>query len=325
MRIGVLEGWMNRKRVWSLRLTGAGLLLAGLGLLLALAGGGLPSVPAGEIPLTQPPRYLRSLYGPADHLLIRPMAILEGRDGRLFVGDGGRREVLLLDDRGRLLDVWTAPEMEYPVGLAQGENGDLFVGDVQAGKIFRFRSDGTFEGTLGDGVVQRPAGLFLREGTLWVADVGRHQILALDPEGGSLQRVYGEGPGEGPGQLLYPNYVWVDEDGTVYVADSNNHRIQVFEPEGELRQVLGAGTGEGRLLLPRGLGIDPLGRLHVVSTLAHQVVVLDPSTDRVLATYGLQGSRDGELLFPNGLWTARDRVYVVDRGNARIQIWEYGR
>jgi DNA-binding beta-propeller fold protein YncE len=62
------------------------------------------------------------------------------------------------------------------------------------------------------------------DGTLYVADMGSHRVLALDGDG-TVKAILGTGTaGSGPGDLARPAAVLVHA-GLLWVADLGNHRI----------------------------------------------------------------------------------------------------
>jgi sugar lactone lactonase YvrE len=75
------------------------------------------------------------------------------------------------------------------------------------------------------GEIDTPHGIAVGpDGTLYLAEMGRHRILSVTP-GGRVMTVCGTGEaGSGPGQLNRPAAVLV-HDGVVWVADLDNHRI----------------------------------------------------------------------------------------------------
>ena len=64
------------------------------------------------------------------------------------------------------------------------------------------------------------------DGTVYVADMDAHQVVAID-DGGRISRVAGTGEaGPGPLQLDRPAAVLVHA-GHLWIADLDNHRIAV--------------------------------------------------------------------------------------------------
>ncbi|KDD71732.1 hypothetical protein H632_c4491p0, partial [Helicosporidium sp. ATCC 50920] len=99
-------------------------------------------------------------------------------------------------------------------------------------------ASGAARRALGAGLFWMPhaARLDQRTDTLWVADVGRHQVLALDASSGEVKLALGrEGrPGSGPGALCQPTDASVSRDGDIFVSDGYcNARVAQFDRRGE--------------------------------------------------------------------------------------------
>jgi sugar lactone lactonase YvrE len=65
------------------------------------------------------------------------------------------------------------------------------------------------------------------DGTLWVADSGKHRVAHLTAELADLDDTFGSA-GAGDLQFIQPHSLAV-HGSTLYVADTYNHRIQVFD------------------------------------------------------------------------------------------------
>lgn len=67
----------------------------------------------------------------------------------------------------------------------------------------------------------------------------------------------------------------------------------------------------------------PAGQHWLLATAkeTHQVIVFDAGTGRELSRHGGFGSGPGQLSRPNGIAVAGDRVFVVERDNARVQMF----
>ncbi|MFN8526069.1 MAG: 6-bladed beta-propeller [Chloroflexota bacterium] len=250
-------------------------------------------------------------------IIREPMAVAVLPDGDILVADVGSSSIHRFSPDGLLRRSYGAGRLSYPVGLAVSEEGGVWVADLWQEAVFALdlatdRLDEVEAGPLG---VRRPAGLAFKDGKLYVADVGRHQVLVMSPAG-EILRVLGSGKGQGPGEMQFPNGVWASRlSDSVFVVDSNNRRIQVFDTGGHLLRTL----QPHRLMLPRGLVEDAAGHLYVSDALAHDIVHLDEqgtALDRRGETEGLSA--------PNGLGLAGRRLFVADRGTGRIVIWDLG-
>ncbi len=290
--------------------------------------------PARVVKSSSQPQFSFAIYGPRDQPLRKPLSAVEGPNGDIYVTNAGYGIVQVFDYNGRYKatigrrSMGDAPgpgEFRYPIGLALDGNGRLYVSDSQSGHISIFEGD-RFVGYLAERDGRKefkvPAGLFYHNGHIYVNDLGYHQVLVVTL-GGDVVREIGLGKGGEVGELNFANFSWVDDGGDVYVADSNNSRVQVFAPDGTVKRVYDGGTFGNMLALPRGIAIDGAGRIHVVSTFGHRVEVFNVEGNAAFV-YGQLGENDGEFNFPNGLFVAGKRIYVADRENNRVQVWEYG-
>ena len=164
----------------------------------------------------------------ADARFRSPHAVLWDRDGSLLVCDIGNARVRRVRDR-RVETVVGAEKgtFVYPMDLAWGKDGSLLVADAGA-NLVRMWSPTAGLGTLKtDAPLHTPHGVAAGpDGTVYVADMNAHQVVAIDAAG-RVRRVFGTGEkGSGPGQLSRPAAVLVHA-GHLWIADLDNHRIVV--------------------------------------------------------------------------------------------------
>lgn len=138
--------------------------------------------------------------------------------------------------------------------------------------------------------------------------------------------------GSGPGQLLSPRDLAVDNQGTIYVVDSGNHRIQKFAPDGSFvaawgRQSLAeqeAGVAMG-FNEPWGIGLAPDGTIFVADTWNYRIQKLSPQGEVLLSwdRYGDTAETWWTFYGPRDLAVSADgRLYVTDTGNKRIEVFD---
>ena len=89
-------------------------------------------------------------------------------------------------------------------------------------------------------------------GHVYVADLGDVKIKELSPDGQPVT-VYGEGKGQGPGELNFLNDFEVTSVGELWVSDKKNARVSVFEPSGRLSRTVRSGD----LRFPYRLTLGP--------------------------------------------------------------------
>ena len=158
----------------------------------------------------------------------------------------------------------------------------------------------------------------------------------------------------GGGVMIWPHGIDVDDQGNVWVTDARaatpaelsenpdaagkGHAVYKFSPEGEILLTLGtpgvAGDGTGALLNePNDVITGPNGDIYVGDGHSGQGGNADLSTvsriakydrtGRFLESWGRIGTAPGEFRTPHGLaFDSQGRLFVADRGNVRIQIFE---
>lgn len=167
------------------------------------------------------------------------------------------------------------------------------------------------------GQLLEPRGVALGgDGSVYVADSGNHRIQVFAPDG-RLVAVLGE-RGATPGTFDEPSDVALDQDGTILVADTWNHRVQRLRADGFPLSIYESPQG---LFGPRGLDVRR-GWLYVADTGGHSVALFD-ADGLFVGTIGLgEGEGPGELRSPVDVAvTDDDRIWVVDSGNHRLQVF----
>jgi DNA-binding beta-propeller fold protein YncE len=149
--------------------------------------------------------------------------------------------------------------------------------------------------------------------TLLVSDASgaTHSIHQFSVADGSQVRVIGG--------FRRPAGVYVARDGSVFVADSGNNRVQVLTPHLTVIDSLGV----RQLRSPGSVCADvDADVVAVCESVAHRVSVLERRTSELLRQFGVEGSGDGQLLFPRALCLlGSGGVAVADSGNARVSVF----
>ena len=172
-------------------------------------------------------------------------------------------------------------------------------------------------------------------------------IVKLDPDGNVVQSF-------GAGLITWPHGMDVDSEGNVWVADArapnagelertpdaprNGHQVVKFSPEGEVLMVLGtpgeAGNPPTHFTEPNDVLVAPDGSIFVGES--HGAQFLDePGPNAIgritkwapdgtfIKSFGSWGYDDGQFRAPHSLaMDSQGRLFVADRGNRRIQIFD---
>jgi len=168
----------------------------------------------------------------------------------------------------------------------------------------------------------KPFSVAVHKGRIFVSDTVRRSVMAFDfPERKSF--IIGKSE---PGFLAKPLGLDTDANGNLYVVDITLKRVTIYDRDGVFIGVLG---GKDLLDRPSGIAVLPDGsKVFVVDTGGvssnrHRVSVFDPKTGEHLYSFGSRGSGDGQFNLPREAEIGPDgRLYVVDGGNFRVQVFE---
>lgn len=72
---------------------------------------------------------------------------------------------------------------------------------------------------------------------------------------------------------------------------------------------------------PNDAVIDSRGRIYIADTLQGRILVYNPN-GRFLYSFGRQGSKDGEMVYPVGLAISGETLYVSDVQANRVQAYD---
>lgn len=123
----------------------------------------------------------------------------------------------------------------------------------------------------------------------------------------------------GAGLFIMPHGISIDADGKVWITDVAHEQVFRFSPEGELELTLGE----------RGVTAQDaghFGRPADVAFLPGRVLVADGYVNTRVAEFSTEGKfiRDwGEFNVAHAVAVDEARIYVADRENARIQIFDH--
>ena len=171
--------------------------------------------------------------------------------------------------------------------------------------IFKFdRNTGEVLVNFGAGLFVTPHGIHVdSDGNVWVTDFAGnadgtkgHQVFKFSPTGEVLLTLGTAGqPGSGPNQLNQPNDVITAPDGSIFVSDGHSGQ--------------GMTTGQA---MAAGREAGATGR------------ILKYSADGTfIKEWGQIGTMHGEFRTPHALaFDSQGRLFVADRGNHRIEIFD---
>jgi sugar lactone lactonase YvrE len=163
-------------------------------------------------------------------------------------------------------------------------------------------------------------------------------VLKFDRHTGRLLTSFGGG------MIVFPHGLHIDRDGNVWLTDgqgnkegTKGHQVLKFSPQGKLLMTLGkagvAGSGPDTFNQPNDVITTASGDIFVSDGHSGQEPNPPPNSNgrivkfRKDGTYvkewGRIGTAPGEFRTPHGLaFDSRGRLYVADRGNHRIQVFD---
>lgn len=186
--------------------------------------------------------------------------------------------------------------------------------------------------TLGmvSGVAVDPAGhvvAFRRAGRRWDSDtldmspIARPTVLVLDAGSGAVLRAWGAG------QFAMPHGLTVDRAGNVWLTDVALNQVYKFSATGQRLLALGERGVPGRdaahFDMPTAVAVADDGSFYVSDGYGNARVLHFAADGRLLRQWGDSGAGPGQFRLVHGVALGADgRVYVADRENERVQLFD---
>ena len=212
----------------------------------------------------------------------------------------------------------------YSIGIDPADH--VFVVDRENSRIQEFDTNGTFinkwYGVSATDKFKRPEDITFSRFGIFITDTGNNRVLKVDDKF-NLIKQWGT-KGTANGQFIHPHAIDVDSKGNVYVGVLNQPGVQVFDSNGTYLTRWGSsGTGPGQFSIPQEhIAIDKNDYIYIVDGASNPRVQKFFTNGTLVAIIGTKGSGDGQLLKPEHVSIdEQGNIYVVDRGNARIQVF----
>ena len=271
-------------------------------------------------------RLTQLVGGTEEPHFIKPTGV-SVEQGVVYVADPGTQSLWILDKQASTFEqlfIAGKENLVSPVAVATGKDGRFYLVDSYLASVFVFSKQGGFLSTIGEGILQRPAGIAFDHSAdrLYVSDSAAHRISVFTAEGQPLYHIGQRGAGEG--SFNFPTHITIDKKGKVLVTDSLGFRIQSFAPDGKFLEAFGHhGNATGDFAAPKGVATDSDGHIYVVDSLFDTVQIFNKD-GQLLLSFGERGVDPGQFWLPNGIFIdSNDRIYIADTYNQRIQIFDY--
>ena len=104
------------------------------------------------------------------------------------------------------------------------------------------------------------------------------------------------------------------------VSECDGHRLSIFDIRGQkIRTFVSRGDSPDQMIQPAGIATDDTDNIYVSSE--HKLQKFT-SRGELIKCIGQKGTKEGELDDPRGVTLYDNQVYVCDRNNHRIQVFD---
>jgi peptidylamidoglycolate lyase len=146
-------------------------------------------------------------------------------------------------------------------------------------------------------------------------------ISIIDGASGKLLRSWGAN------LFIMPHGLSIDHDDNVWLTDVALHQVFKFTNDGKRLLALGergiSGADHAHFNLPTDIAVLPDGSFYVSDGYKNTRVVKFSAEGKYELEWGGKGSGVGEFNLPHGIaLDASGRIYVCDRSNARLQVFD---
>jgi tripartite motif-containing protein 71 len=291
--------------------------------------------------------------GTGDGQFLRPHDVEFDSKGNVYVSDRDRNDIQKFSPNGTFILKWGHKgkldgEFRTPYSVSIDKDDNVYVVDRDNSRIEKFDNNGTFlrnwhkfDAKGSNNTMHRPEDMAIDpvSENVYITDTGNNRTIKLDDkfnfilDWGSL--------GTREGEFNHPHGLGVDSSGNVYVNEYRA-RIQKFDSNGKFIKQWGLeGTGPGQFNSPlEHLFVDPQSNVWQVDGRENPRIQKFDSIGDYLTSVGSgpciipdnikndpmrmasYDKCDGKLHLPeHGNLNSKGDLYVVDRGNQRIEVF----
>ncbi len=198
-----------------------------------------------------------------------------------------------------VVDNWPRP----PIGMVLGQVAGVAV-DAQGHVVVFCRGERVWGGEALD--AQR---------------IAAPTVLKFDDEQGELIAAWGDN------QFVMPHGLTIDAADNFWLTDVGLHQVFKFDSSGHLLMTVGVagvpGNDSTHFNMPTDVAVASDGSFFVSDGYVNSRIVKFSAQGHFLLAWGTPGDRPGQFDVPHSIaLDAVGHLYVADRGNARLQIFD---
>ncbi|WP_374298098.1 peptidyl-alpha-hydroxyglycine alpha-amidating lyase family protein [Sphingomonas sp.] len=160
-------------------------------------------------------------------------------------------------------------------------------------------------------------------GDVYVLARAAHPVTVFDGDGNFITS-WGEGEFS-----PFVHGLRIAPDGTVWITDSGNHTVKQFTPDGRKLRTLGVADSPAPTLygnpfnMPTGVAFHPNGDMYASDGYGNRRVHRFGADGTRKESFGGPGTGPGEFAIVHFIEIdAQGRIYIADRENQRIQVFD---
>jgi DNA-binding beta-propeller fold protein YncE len=255
---------------------------------------------------------------------LSPTSVAVSPKGEVYVVDSQANRIIIYDSKFKFVSFFgeagsNPGQLSYPLTVAIDKQGRVYISEIVNHRVQVFSPEGKFLAKFpkDSNLLKAPTALAVdKDDKIYVFDKNDQRIKVFNSDGHLLNSFGGDDSEQGP--FYYAMGLAVSSVGEIFVSDSGNARIQVYSRQGKfLREV----KPEKEVLSnPRGIALDEKGSLYISDSLRNTVFTVTQGDFNFNNVRGFEG-----FSAPDGITIYDHRLYVADKGNKRVAVFEMPR